>query len=164
LRLFTLKDEQEFIFCSYHLHLYILLLHQINTKDIYAKIFAKQVQVCHTDRMRHFGSQRDSYEYCFILRNAVIYSKDRSEIRISLNEEKHTYLLRIQDNTCRIPAKGLPFVFERFYRADKARSFKEGGTGLGLAIVKMILDIHHYDIDIQSKVDQGTTVIIKILK
>ena len=99
-----------------------------------------------------------------LLRNAVIYSKEKSEVRISVDEEENAYLLKIEDDGCGIPAKDLPFVFERFYRADKARSRKEGGTGLGLAIVKMILDIHHYDIDIQSKVDQGTTVMIKILK
>lgn len=99
-----------------------------------------------------------------LLRNAVIYSKERSEVRISVDEEDNTYLVKIEDDGCGIPAEDLPFVFDRFYRADKARSRKEGGTGLGLAIVKMILDIHHYDIDIQSKVDQGTTVIIKILK
>jgi heavy metal sensor kinase len=99
-----------------------------------------------------------------LLRNAVIYSKDGGEIRISLDEEEHTYLLTIEDDGYGIPAQDLPFVFERFYRADKARSRKEGGTGLGLAIVKMILDIHHYDINIQSKVDHGTTVSIKISK
>jgi len=99
-----------------------------------------------------------------LLRNAVIYSKERGEVRISVDEEENAYLLKIEDDGCGIPAKDLPFVFERFYRADKARSRKEGGTGLGLAIVKMILDIHHYDIDIQSKVDQGTTITIKILK
>ena len=99
-----------------------------------------------------------------LLRNAVIYSKEKSEVRISVDEEENAYLLKIEDDGWGIPAKDLPFVFERFYRADKARSRKEGGTGLGLAIVKMILDIHHYDIDIQSKVDQGTTVMIKILK
>lgn len=99
-----------------------------------------------------------------LLRNAVIYSKEKSEVRISLDEEENAYLLKIEDDGYGIPATDLPFVFERFYRADKARSRKEGGTGLGLAIVKMILDIHHYDINIQSKVDEGTTVSIKIPK
>lgn len=56
------------------------------------------------------------------------------------------------------------FIFDRFYRADYARSRKEVGTGLGLAIVTMIFDIHHYDIDIQSKVDKGTTVVVKTSK
>jgi heavy metal sensor kinase len=99
-----------------------------------------------------------------LLRNAVIYSSEKSEVRISVDEEEDSYILAIEDDGCGIPAKDLPFVFERFYRADKARSRKEGGTGLGLAIVKMILDIHHYTIQIQSKVDQGTTVIITISK
>ena len=58
----------------------------------------------------------------------------------------------------------LAFVFDRFYRADKARSRKDGGTGLGLAIVKMILDIHGYKIELFSKKGSGTTVLIKIPK
>lgn len=45
----TSPDEQEFIFCSYPFHLYILLFWNINTKDFYAKIFAKQVQIYHAD-------------------------------------------------------------------------------------------------------------------
>lgn len=99
-----------------------------------------------------------------LLRNAVIYSKKGSEVRVSLNEDKNAYLLTIEDDGYGISEKDLPFIFDRFYRADRARSRKEGGTGLGLAIVKMIFDIHHFDIDIQSKVHQGTTVIIKISK
>lgn len=56
------------------------------------------------------------------------------------------------------------FIFDRFYRADYARSRKEVGTGLGLAIVKMIFDIHHYDIDIRSKAHKGTTIVVKTSK
>lgn len=99
-----------------------------------------------------------------LLRNAIMYSKNDTHIDIYMDENSKEYLLKIEDRGYGISEEDLPFIFERFYRADKARSRKEGGTGLGLAIVKMILDIHHYIIEVESTQDMGTTVIIKIPK
>ncbi len=99
-----------------------------------------------------------------LLRNAIIYSPNCSQIFVSLDENGVDYLLSIEDNGYGINEEDLAFVFERFYRADKARSLKDGGTGLGLAIVKMILDIHGYKIELFSKKGSGTTVQIKIPK
>jgi signal transduction histidine kinase len=99
-----------------------------------------------------------------LLRNAIIYSPNCSQIFVSLDENGVDYLLSIEDNGYGINEEDLAFVFERFYRADKARSRKDGGTGLGLAIVKMILDIHGYKIELFSKKGSGTTVLIKIPK
>ncbi len=99
-----------------------------------------------------------------LLRNAVIYSPRDSHVYISLSEDDKEYLLTIEDNGYGIQEEDLPFIFERFYRADKVRSRKDGGTGLGLAIVKMILDIHNYTIQIRSDKNRGTIVNIKIAK
>ncbi|MDD3505327.1 ATP-binding protein [Sulfurimonas sp.] len=99
-----------------------------------------------------------------IIRNAILYSNSNSFINISLDENSKEYLLIIEDNGQGIANEDLEHIFERFYRADKARSRKDGGTGLGLSIVKMILDIHHYDIEIKTILNIGTTVIIKIPK
>jgi heavy metal sensor kinase len=99
-----------------------------------------------------------------LLRNAIIYSSKSSYIYISLSENDKEYIITIRDNGYGIDKEDLPFIFERFYRADKARSRKDGGTGLGLSIVKMILDIHHYNIEVKSKVNIGTNVSIKIPK
>ena len=99
-----------------------------------------------------------------ILRNAIIYSKNHSTITTLMREDKENYIVSIQDQGYGIDKEDLPFLFDRFYRADKSRSRKDAGVGLGLAIVKMILDIHHYDIEIQSTKGVGTTVNIKIPK
>jgi len=99
-----------------------------------------------------------------IIRNAILYSNEGDEIDISLGEEESSYLLKIEDEGSGISSEDLPFVFERFYRVDKARSRQAGGTGLGLAIVKMILDIHHYTIEIHSVLNEGTQVVIHIPK
>lgn len=99
-----------------------------------------------------------------ILKNAVIYSPKNSKIDIYMDENDNEYILKIKDNGYGIEEKDLPHIFEKFYKADKIRSRKEGGSGLGLAIVKMILDIHHYNIEVKSKVNIGTNVSIKITK
>lgn len=99
-----------------------------------------------------------------IIRNAILYSKNDSCVNISLDENSKEYLLIVEDNGQGIAKEDLEYIFERFYRADKTRSRKDGGIGLGLSIVKMILDIHHYDIEIKTTLNVGTTVIIKIPK
>lgn len=74
-------------------------------------------------------------------------------------------ILEISDTGSGIPQEDLPFVFERFYKADKARTRgRAGGTGLGLAIAKNIVDAHGASISVQSKQDKGTTFTIAFLE
>ncbi|WNR42480.1 ATP-binding protein [Paenibacillus roseipurpureus] len=76
--------------------------------------------------------------------------KDRPAIRIEIADEGKG-----------IPAEDLPFIFERFYKADKARTRgSSGGTGLGLAIVKNIIDSHQGSVTVQSVWGQGSTFTI----
>ena len=99
-----------------------------------------------------------------IIRNAILYSKSLSEVIVSMDENDEVYILKVEDFGCGILEEDLPFIFNRFYRVDKARSRQNGGTGLGLAIVKMILDIHLYTIDVKSTFTKGTQVIVRIPK
>ena len=64
----------------------------------------------------------------------------------------------VTDEGVGIPAGDLPRVFERFYRADKARSRQVGGTGLGLSIVKHIAQLHGGSVEAQSEVGHGSTI------
>jgi len=70
--------------------------------------------------------------------------------------------IRIIDTGSGIPKADLPHVFERFYRADKARSRALGGTGLGLSIVKHIVQLHGGSVRAESKLGAGSTFIIRL--
>ena len=70
--------------------------------------------------------------------------------------------IRVTDNGCGIPEDAVEHIFERFYRVDKARSRETGGTGLGLSITKTIVQLHHGAIKVHSKLQEGTTFVVRI--
>jgi two-component system sensor histidine kinase ResE len=71
--------------------------------------------------------------------------------------KKQTVRIDIQDSGTGIPEEDLPFVFERFYKADKARTRGSSGTGIGLSIVKNLIEAHGGSVSVQSREGQGTT-------
>ena len=94
-----------------------------------------------------------------LLDNAVKYSRDHGEIRLSARQREGEIELSVSDEGIGIAKEDLPRIFERFYRADKARSpDKIRGTGLGLAIVKHIAQLHGGRVEAESELDKGTTI------
>jgi signal transduction histidine kinase len=81
-----------------------------------------------------------------LLTNALRYSPPGGWITISLNHRNTQLEVQIQDNGPGIPAEALPLIFDRFYRADHARSRAEGGSGLGLAIARQLAQAHGGDL------------------
>ena len=92
-----------------------------------------------------------------ILENSIKHGNPGGNILIKLQPEGENALVEISDNGPGIPESDLPYIFERFYRVDKARSRKSGSTGLGLSIVKHIMEAHGAEYSIESIPDQGTT-------
>ncbi len=92
--------------------------------------------------------------------NAVKYTPDGGSIEVAAAAaDRGTAVeIAVSDTGCGIPEKDLPRLTERFYRVDKARSREMGGTGLGLAIVKHIVQAHGGRLEIESRVQKGTTV------
>ena len=97
-----------------------------------------------------------------LLDNAVKYSDSGSTIRMEASAGEGGVTITITDQGNGIPEEHLPRLFERFYRVDKARSRQEGGTGLGLAIVKHIVQSHKGRIDVDSRLNEGTTFSIRL--
>lgn len=96
-----------------------------------------------------------------LIENAVKYSKEKEGyVKISSHNDGGYYHLKIEDNGIGIPDEDISRIFERFYRVDKSR--KKGGTGLGLAIVKHIVKIFNGEINVKSKLGEGTTFEVKI--
>ena len=97
-----------------------------------------------------------------LLDNAVKYSDSGSVVRVRAARESDEAVIRVEDQGCGIEAKHLPRIFERFYRADKARSRELGGTGLGLAIVKHITLAHRGTVTVESTVGVGSVFTIRL--
>ena len=90
--------------------------------------------------------------------NAVRHTMAGSVTVFARPAADHGVVVGVQDTGSGIPAEHLPRVFERFYRADAARSRHEGGTGLGLAIVKHMVEAHGGRVFAESTLGSGTTV------
>jgi heavy metal sensor kinase len=91
-----------------------------------------------------------------ILKNAVTYTPSGGSISSSVARQKETAVVTISDTGIGIPSEHLPYVFERFYRVDKARSRAQGGSGLGLAIAKYVAEAHGGKINVESQVGKGS--------
>src|SRR5438128_3563544 len=94
-----------------------------------------------------------------LLDNAVKYSREHGEIRLSVRQSDNKIELSVSDEGIGIAREDLPRIFERFYRADKARSpDRVRGTGLGLAIVKHVAQLHGGRVEAESELGRGTTI------
>jgi heavy metal sensor kinase len=97
-----------------------------------------------------------------LLDNAIKYTADGGRLEIGVSAEKEFARLTVSDNGIGIDREALPHIFERFYRADKARSRTSGGTGLGLSIVNSIATAHDGHVSVRSSEGGGTTVTVEL--
>lgn len=100
-----------------------------------------------------------------LISNCVKYmNKDEKHIAISLYEEIYDVTVQVTDNGYGIEPSALPYIFNRFYRAEKSRNSQTGGSGLGLAIAKQIIQEHDGDIWVTSEIEKGTSVYFSLKK
>lgn len=97
-----------------------------------------------------------------LVENAVNYTPHTGSICLRTQAQASSAVIEIIDTGIGISSNDLPRIFERFYRADKARSTEEGGTGLGLAIVKKIIDLHGGSIEVESQPGKGSTFRVRL--
>jgi heavy metal sensor kinase len=97
-----------------------------------------------------------------LLENAIRYTDKGGDVSVSVEEKDGMAAVTVKDTGIGIPESDLPFIFERFYRVDKARSREMGGSGLGLAISLQIAELHGGGIEVQSLAGEGSCFIFKI--
>jgi signal transduction histidine kinase len=98
-----------------------------------------------------------------LLDNAIKYSPKGKVVMVSAKRNDGSVVIKVTDEGMGIDPKDLPHIFERFYRADSARSKEEtDGYGLGLSIAKKIAELHRGNITVRSKVGEGTTFTVKL--
>lgn len=94
--------------------------------------------------------------------NSIKFSRPGDTLRIEIQKLDTEILILISDTGIGIPESELPHIFDRFYKADKARNRARSGSGLGLSIAQKIIELHHGSIDVQSEVDKGTTFAVRL--
>ena len=97
-----------------------------------------------------------------LIENSLKYSREKSSVEISCSLEKNYAVISVKDKGPGIDSENKPYIFERFYRADPARTPHKGGRGLGLAIVKQIIELHGGQVRFTSLTNEGSTFFISL--
>lgn len=108
-----------------------------------------------------------------LLYNAYKYTPPQGKVTVSLDGDAHgpqervdqdMFLIEVRDNGIGINGEDLPYIFERFFRADPSRDRSSGGAGIGLALVKELVHACGGDIQVQSELGKGTTFYLYLPK
>ncbi len=99
-----------------------------------------------------------------IISNGIKYTEQGGIIEITCDEGKNIAIIHIRDSGIGISKEHLPYIFQRFYRADESRTRVTGGAGIGLTISKAIIEAHGGNIKVKSEVNEGTEFIIELPK
>jgi len=100
--------------------------------------------------------------FLILIDNAVKYTPANGQVEVSLQRNNGYVVAQVRDTGIGIAEADLPNVFERFYRADKARSRESGGVGLGLSIGRWITEVHAGTIEVHSSPGRGSTFQIRL--
>jgi heavy metal sensor kinase len=92
-----------------------------------------------------------------LIANGIKYTPQGGALEIALRREGEMARVDVSDTGIGIPVEAQPFIFDRFYRVDKARNRMDGGSGLGLSIVRSIAEAHGGQISVQSTPGSGST-------
>lgn len=144
-----------------------LMLEQI-IDDFYPvlKELNKKIKFTPKEEIKLYGDlDKLSRVFNNLIKNAINYSSDDSNIDISAIKDEKNAIIKITNKGKQIPKEKLDRIFEKFYRLDSSRTSKTGGSGLGLAIAKEIIELHHGKITASSTLKETNfTVILPIDK
>src|SRR5579864_859699 len=97
-----------------------------------------------------------------LIDNAIKHTPSGGRVDVTVRSHGQQASVEVADTGTGIAPEHLPRIFDRFYRADKARARQQGGTGLGLAIAKMLVDAHHGHLQLTSQLGSGTQATISL--
>ena len=98
-----------------------------------------------------------------LIDNSIRHTPENGNVVVRAYQDEYLQYIEVKDTGNGISEEDLPFVFERFYKADKARTrSRMGGTGLGLSIVRHLIHAHKGDVFIRSKPGEGAVFTIKL--
>jgi signal transduction histidine kinase len=140
-------------------------LAKIAIKQVAAQAQAKRITLTNDVLDHPVTGEADSLTQALVilLDNAIKYSPEESSIALGSSSSPEATSITIQDRGVGIEPAALAHVFDRFYRANKARSRENNdGFGLGLSIAKHIADLHHGTITLRSTVGKGTTATLTL--
>ncbi|WP_147533829.1 ATP-binding protein [Bacillus marasmi] len=120
------------------------------------KDVAITVEVKNEDVIVEIDADRFEQVLTNLIDNAIRHTPSGGSVTVIEKSDERGFFAEVRDTGSGIPDEDLPFVFERFYKADKARTRGRSGTGLGLAIAKNIISAHKGQISVQSKHGYGT--------
>lgn len=97
-----------------------------------------------------------------LISNAQKYTPEGGLVEVSIRNNNDNTFISVKDNGIGIPEEDIPYIFERFYRADKSRNRMTGGSGIGLTIAKAIVEAHKGKIEVSSQLSAGTEFIVTL--
>lgn len=115
------------------------------------------------DKSKEFSADYDRLNQVLsnLISNAIRHTPQGGTISIETESTDSGIRIVVRDTGEGIPAESIPFIFDRFWRGDKSRT-ERVNSGLGLAIAKQLILAHHGMIEVQSKINEGTTFIIEL--
>ena len=96
-----------------------------------------------------------------LLDNAIRFTPRGGSVTLHTATDDSGCLFEVSDTGIGIPSSAIPHVFDRFFRADEARSREDGGAGLGLSIVKSICSLHGAEVEVDSDLGSGSCIRVK---
>jgi heavy metal sensor kinase len=97
-----------------------------------------------------------------LVTNALKYTPSGGKVTIAVKQEAGSALMIVSDTGTGIPKEDIPYIFDRFYRVDKARARQLGGSGLGLSIAQWIAEVHRGRIRVESELGKGSTFTVQL--
>lgn len=117
-----------------------------------------------TDILLFADKARIEQVFYNLINNAFNHTPSGGEVSVRVINQQEKVRFEISDTGSGIPEKDIPFIWDRYYKADKTSSKKSVGTGLGLAIVKGLLNAHDAVYGVESQINKGTTFWFEINK